>query len=189
VIYVLVGPSGAGKGTIAAAVVARVPGLRLSRSWTTRPPRPGEAPDAYVFVDEAAFRHRAAEGGFLEWAEVFGHLYGTPWPPEGAAAGDVLLEIDVQGARQVRHRHPEAVVVLVDVPSAEAQRGRLLARGDDPGLLGERLAAAPEERRRGRDLADHVVVNEDLGRAVEEVAGIVGTPPSATPPAGEGTPA
>jgi len=113
-----------------------------------------------------------AEDGFLEWAEVFGHRYGTPWP-EPPADDDVLLEIDVQGAAQVRGRHPEAVVVFVEPPSREAQEARLRGRGDREELIARRLAAAPEEERAGRALADHVVVNEDLDRAIEEVAAIV----------------
>ena len=125
-----------------------------------------------MFVDRAAFDAHLETGGFLEWAEVFGHRYGTPWPepPEGH---DVLLEIDVQGAAQVRDRHPEAVVVFVEAPSREAQEQRLRGRGDREDVIARRLAAAPEEERAGRALADHIVVNEDLDRAVEEVAAIL----------------
>lgn len=171
-IFVLAGPSGAGKGSIATALQRQVPNLWLSRSWTTRPPRAGEPADAYVFVDRPTFDAHLAAGGFLEWADVFGHRYGTPWPvpPEGH---DVLLEIDVQGAGQVRRRHPEAVVVFVETPSRAVQEARLRARGDREDLIARRLAAAPAEERAGRDLADHVVVNDDLARAVEEVAAIL----------------
>ena len=125
-----------------------------------------------MFVDPETFDARLSEDGFLEWAEVFGHRYGTPWPdpPEGH---DVLLEIDVQGATQVRERHPEAVVVFVEAPSRQAQEARLRGRGDREDLIARRLDAAPEEERVGRALADHIVVNEDLDRAVEEVAAIL----------------
>lgn len=144
----------------------------LSRSWTTRPPRPGEREDAYVFVTREEFSDKVAAGGFLEWAEFLGHLYGTPVPepPEGR---DVLLEIDVQGAEQVVAKRPEAVVVLLLPPSAEVQRERLVARGDPPDQVARRLAKGREEVRRGLDLASRVVVNGDLSQAVAEVAGIV----------------
>ena len=163
-----------GKGSIASALQRRVPNLWLSRSWTTRPRRQGEADDAYVFVDRNAFDERLAAGGFLEWADVFDHRYGTPWPdpPPGS---DVLLEIDVQGAAQVKARDPAAVVVFVVPPSREAQEARLRGRGDREDLIARRLAAAPAEEEAGRALADHVVVNDDLPRAVEEVAAILGS--------------
>jgi guanylate kinase len=170
--FVLAGPSGVGKGSIASALRQRVPNLWLSRSWTTRPRREGEAADAYVFVDRAAFDAHLAGDGFLEWAEVFDHRYGTP-SPEPPPGHDVLLEIDVQGAAQVKDRYPEAVVVFVEAPSRQAQEDRLRKRGDREGVIARRLAVAPREEEAGRALADYVVVNDDLGRAVEELAAIV----------------
>lgn len=161
-----------GKGSIASALQRRVPDLWLSRSWTTRPRRQGEAEDAYVFVDRRAFDERLAAGGFLEWADVFDHRYGTPWP-DPPAGSDVLLEIDVQGAAQVKARDPAAVIVFVVPPSREAQEARLRGRGDREDLIARRLAAAPQEEEAGRALADHVVVNDDLPRAVEDVAAIL----------------
>jgi len=168
-----VGPSGVGKGSIAAALIAQTPGLWLSRSWTTRPQRPGEADDAYTFVDDEAFSRQASVGGFFESARVFDHRYGTPVPrpPEGR---DVVLEIDVQGATQVRERRPDAVVVLVLAPSREAQEERLRGRGESAATVARRVSEAAREEAAGRALADHVVVNDDLSRATAEVAAIVG---------------
>ncbi|HEX2275217.1 MAG TPA: hypothetical protein VHG90_15220 [Acidimicrobiales bacterium] len=171
-VFVIVGPSGVGKGSIAGALPARVPRLWLSRSWTTRPRRAGEAQDAYRFVDDETFEQHARDGGFIESATVFGHRYGTP-VPEAPPGHDVLLEIDVQGAVQVRARHPDAVVVLVVAPSRRAQEQRLRGRGDDEATIARRLAEAEREEAAGRQLADHVVVNDDLARATDEVAAIV----------------
>ena len=167
------GPGGAGKGAIVSRLVARLPGLWLSRSWTTRARRPGEPADAYRFVDRETFEAHARAGGFLEWVEFLpGHLSGTP-VPEPPPGEDVILEIDVRGARQVRERYPDARVVLVLPPSREAQEERMRRRGDDEQRIARRLAMSDEEERDGRALADHVIVNDDLDRAVEELTGIV----------------
>lgn len=156
-----------------AELVRRVPNLWLSRSWTTRPQRPHEDADAYVFVDRTAFDQHVAAGGFLEWAEVFsGHLYGTP-TPDPPPGHDIVLEIDVQGAEQVKVQRDDAVVVLLIPPTREEQRRRLVERGDPPDQVAERLAKAAEEEERARRVADHVVVNDELGRATDEVAGIL----------------
>ncbi len=157
---------------MAARLVERDPLLWLSRSWTTRPRRPGEAQDAYVFVDRDRFMAHARAGGFLEWAEFLGNHYGTP-QPEPPPGRDVLLEIDLQGARQVLARHPDATVILLVPPSSEDQRQRLRARGDDPEHIARRLAKGEEEARLGRDLAAETIVNRDVDRAVSQVAGIV----------------
>ena len=170
--FVIIGPSGVGKGSIAGGLPGRVPRLWLSRSWTTRPRRAGEPEDAYHFVDEDAFEEHARADGFLESATVFGHRYGTP-VPDAPPGHDVLLEIDVQGASQVRERRPDAVVILVVAPSPEAQQERLRTRGDDEATITRRVAAAEREEAAGRQLADHVVVNDDLSRATDEVAAIV----------------
>jgi guanylate kinase len=171
-VFVVSGPGGVGKDTIVGRLVARDGTLCVSRSWTTRPQRPGEPDDAYTFVDREDFEKRIAEGGFLEHAEYLGNLYGTPLepPPPGC---DLVLVIEVQGARQVLERVPGAVMVLVVPPSREDQRARLEARGDSQAQVERRLAKAEEEEAEGRRLAHHVVVNDDLERAVEEVAGIL----------------
>jgi len=152
--------------------VARDPGLWLSRSWTTRPRRPGEAHDAYTFVDRDRFEEKIAAEGFLEWAEFLGHLYGTPIP-DAPPGRDVVLEIDLQGARQVKERHPDALVVLLVPPSPEIQRERLRHRGDDAAEVERRLAIGAEEMRLGRELTSFVVVNDEVDRAVSQVAGIL----------------
>jgi guanylate kinase len=146
--------------------------LWLSRSWTTRPRRPSETPDAYTFVDRDAFQARIDAGGFLEWAEFLGHLYGTPLP-DAPPDQDVVLEIDLQGARQVKERHPDALVVLLVPPSPEVQRERLRHRGDDAAEVDRRIAKGAEEMRLGMELTPFVVVNDDVDRAVSEVAGIL----------------
>jgi guanylate kinase len=166
------GPGGAGKGTVVARLVERDPRLWLSRSWTTRPRRRREAADAYTFVDRARFEAAVAEGRFLEWAEFLGHLYGTPLP-EAPDGRDVVLEIDLQGARQVRERFPDALVVLLLPPSVEVQRQRLEGRGDDDEEVARRIGLGVEEERIGRELTPFVVVNDDVDRAVAEVAGIL----------------
>ena len=144
----------------------------MSRSWTTRPRRLGEPEDAYAFVDRDTFLRRVAEEGFFEWAEFLGHLYGTP-SPEPPPGRDVLLEIDLQGARQVRARRPDATLILLRAPSPEVQAERMRARGDDEARIAERLAAGRDEERAGLEVADAVVTNDDLVRATTEVAGIL----------------
>jgi guanylate kinase len=153
-------------------LVARDPSLWLSRSWTTRAPRPGEDPDAYTYVDHETFLKHAKAGGFLEWATILGEYYGTPLPepPEGH---DVVLEIDVQGAEQVRDRYDGVVTVLLVPPSEDEQRRRLAARGDAPEQIERRVALGSAEIERGRPFAEAIVVNDDLERAVQELEAIV----------------
>ncbi|HEY1827795.1 MAG TPA: guanylate kinase [Acidimicrobiales bacterium] len=169
----LIGPGGAGKGTLAAELVARDPTLWLSRSWTTRSPRPGERErEAYVFVDRPTFEAAIERGAFFEWAEFLGNLMGTPRPdpPPGA---DVLLEIDVQGAEQVVAQRPDATVILLLPPSLAVQEQRLEARGDDQAHIERRLAKGQEEVVQGRRFATYTVVNDTLEQAVGELAAIV----------------
>jgi guanylate kinase len=170
---VLIGPGGAGKGTVAAKLVAQDPSIWLSRSWTTRTPRAGERErGAYVFVDRETFEDAVSRGGFFEWAEFLDNLMGTPIPdpPPGA---DVLLEIDVQGAEQVLAQRPDAVVVLLLPPSPEVQAARLAGRGDDDDQVRRRVELGQAEVERGARIAHHTVVNEDLHQAVSDLAAIV----------------
>ena len=169
---VLSGPGGVGKGTLVAEVRRRVPGLWVSVSWTTRPPRPGERDGVhYVFVDRPAFDAEVAAGGFLEHAEFAGNAYGTPKAPVLAALehGPALLEIDLQGARQVRAAWPEALTVLLAPPSFDELARRLAGRGtDDPARLAERLEIARAELAASGEV-DAVLVNDDLGATAERL--------------------
>jgi guanylate kinase len=180
-IFVLIGPGGAGKGTVAAALTAQDPTLWLSRSWTTRQPRAGERErGAYVFVDRPTFEKAVADGGFFEWAEFLGNLMGTPIPDPPVGA-DVLLEIDVDGAEQVLAQRPDATVILLLPPSPEVQAERLVARGDDEGHIARRVELGRLEVERGAKIAAHTVINDDLGQALAELAAIVDATRSAAP--------
>ena len=173
-IIVVSGPGGVGKGTIVEALVARDPDLLLSRSWTTRDQRPGERDDAYVFVSRDEFLSRRDAGGFLEWTEFLGNFYGSP-EPDPSSRRDLVLEIEVDGAQQVKARFPESVLIFVLPPSRDEQRRRLIGRGDPDDKVQARLRKAEEEEPIGRSLADHVVVNDDLERTVGEMLEIIGS--------------
>lgn len=173
VIIVVSGPGGAGKGTIVDELLRRDRSIWVSTSWTTRTRRDGEDADAYVFVDRETFEERIATGGFLEWTEFLGNYYGTP-TPGGTEERDILLEIELDGARQVKARHPEAVLVFVKPPSREEQRRRLLQRGDSDEHVSRRLRKAEDEERDGDRVADLVIVNDDLDRATSELLDFIG---------------
>ena len=157
---------------MAKAVVERADSLWLSRSWTTRPPREGEALDSYVFTEKQEFEAHIERGGFLEWAEFLGNLYGTP-VPSPPSGHDVLVEIEVEGALQILRRHPDATVILLLPPSEAVQTERLRGRGDPEDRVKERVEKGREEAMRGRALATHEVINDDLERAIGEVLGIL----------------
>jgi guanylate kinase len=146
----------------------------LSRSWTTRAHRPAEPDDAYVFTTREAFEARIATGGFLEWTDFLGSYYGTPTPapPPGT---DVVLEIEVDGAQQIRRRYPEALLIFILPPSREEQRRRLEERGDAPERVAARLRKAEEEEPVGKSISDYVVVNDQLERTVDELVAIIAT--------------
>lgn len=181
-IVVVSGPGGVGKGTVVARLVERDPALWLSRSWTTRSRRSGEPADAYHFTDRATFERHIADGGFLEWAEFLGHLYGTP-RPDLPAGHDLVLEIDVQGAAQVRQADPSALLVLLTAPSPEVQAARLRGRGDPEPEVRRRLAKAAEELAAARALGAVEVVNDDLDATVEALAALIDQARSGVRPA------
>lgn len=156
-------------------MVERDERLWLSRSWTTRSRRAHEPADAYVFVSREVFIAGMEQGEFLETNEFSGNgqFYGTPWPEPPNANVDVVLEIDVNGARQVKERYPDSVAILIVPPSREELERRLRGRGDSPEDVARRLELADREIAEGRQLADDVVVNDSLDRAVAEVARIL----------------
>jgi guanylate kinase len=176
-VFVITGPSGVGKGTLIRALCKRIPELELSTSATTRPPRPGEEDGVdYHFLPQGEFERRVEAGEFLEHATYSGNMYGTlrSEVEERALRGaPVLLEIEVQGARQVRESMPEAVQIFIAPPSAADLRRRLEGRGTDaPEVIESRLRVAVEELA-ARGEFRHTVVNDDVERAASELEDIV----------------
>ena len=177
---VITGPSGVGKGTLIRSLQSRMPGLELSVSATTRPPRAGEEHGReYWFLSPEEFDERLARGEFLEHATYAGNRYGTlrsELERVAHAAGDepaaLVLEIELEGARQVREALPEAERVFIRPPSLDALRERLVGRGaDGPEVIEARLAEAERELA-AEDEFSHVIVNDRLERAVDELAGL-----------------
>src|SRR5207248_4691391 len=176
-LFLLAAPSGGGKTSLVRELLLREPGMRLSVSYTTRPPRPGEKDGvAYHFVDEARFNALKEAGEFLEYAFVHGNWYATSatWLKQQIAEGhDVLLEIDWQGAAQVRNLIPSAVLIFILPPTLASLKERLERRGQDSKeVIARRLEAAREEMRHCGDF-DYVIMNQDFARAVDDLSAIV----------------
>jgi guanylate kinase len=176
-VFIVSGPSGSGKSSLVRRVLESEPGLLFSVSYTTRPPRGVEREGRhYHFVSREEFRRRASRGEFLEWAEVFGHFYGThrSYLDRAAAEGlDLVLDIDVQGARQLKSNVPEAVSVFVLAPSREELERRLRTRSEDTeDAIRQRLGEAAREMA-AYIAYDYVLVNDELDRAARRLAAII----------------
>ena len=171
-VIVVSGPGGVGKSTIVEKLVQRDAQLWLSRSWTTREQRAGEAANAYKFVTQQEFEDNIAANGFLEWTDFLGNLYGTPIPspPDGK---DTVLEIEVDGAQQVKRLNDSALLLFVLPPSRQEQKARLRGRGDPDQKVEKRLLKAEQEEPVGRAIADYVIINDDLESTLEEMSRII----------------
>jgi guanylate kinase len=176
-LFVVVAPSGAGKTSLVRALLDREPRIRLSVSFTTRPPRPGELDGRdYFFVARNDFEQRRESGEFLEWAEVHGNLYATSrrWLEERMAEGtDIVLEIDWQGAVQVQRLYPDAIGVFIAPPSIQALHERLVARGQDSAaIIAQRVEAAEAELKQAHRF-QYVIINQDFTRALDDLSMVV----------------
>lgn len=176
-LFIVAAPSGAGKTSLVKALLESDPGIALSISYTTRPPRPGEVDGVhYHFVDKAAFERMLAQGDFLESAEVYGNFYGTSqsWiATERKTGRDILLEIDWQGAAQVRKLIPEAVGIFILPPSLPALEQRLSKRGQDSAeVVARRVAAAREDISHVGEF-DYVIINDDFDTALADLLAAV----------------
>jgi guanylate kinase len=176
-LIVVSSPSGGGKGTLIDRVLQTVPGVSYSVSFTTRPPRAAEQNGReYFFVSETVFREMIARGEFLEWADVYGHLYGTSHKQvekDRDAGRDIILEIDVQGAESIRGLVQDAVTIFILPPSFELLRNRLVARATDSAAdLEKRLRGAPSEVEQYRHF-QYLILNDDINRASAQLASVI----------------
>lgn len=176
-LVILSGPSGAGKGTIAQGLLKNNKSILLSISVTTRPPRPGEEHGInYFFTTHDEFEHMVAQNQLLEWAKVYDNYYGTPrqWVEDKLANGeDVLLEIDIQGAFQVKNKFPQCILIFVVPPSIDELQARLIGRGTDHSeVIAKRLSCVTQELQEIPKY-DFIVVNDNLEQAIEQVQSII----------------
>jgi guanylate kinase len=176
-VFIISAPSGSGKSTLVSRLMAHVPGLMFSISYTTRKPRGLEVPGQdYHFISRSEFEGMIARGEFLEWAEVYGNYYGTHremLETARAEGKDLVLDIDVQGARQLKCQIPEAVTVFIVAPSREVLEQRLRARGEDrEEVIDRRLRAAADEIR-NYQAYDYVLINRDLEESDHTLRAIV----------------
>jgi guanylate kinase len=176
-LFIICAPSGAGKTSLVNALLEREPDLELSVSYTTRAPRPGEQDGReYHFVTTEAFLRMAGQGDFLESAEVYGNMYGTSqaWIEARTRAGrDILLEIDWQGAQQVRRLVPGTIAIFILPPSLDVLRRRLTARGQDTSAVIERRLAHAREEIAHVEEFDYVIINQNFDVAVVDLVSIV----------------
>jgi guanylate kinase len=176
-IFVFSAPSGAGKSTIARALMERVEGLAYSISHTSRPPRGSEQNSVdYHFVSRSTFREMIEKNAFLEWAQVHGHLYGTSLAAinkQASAGFDILMDLDVQGGRNVKKQSPDSVLIFLLPPSLKVLENRLTTRGtDDPSVVRKRMVQASEEIK-SCSRYDYIVINDDLEKAISEAQAII----------------
>ena len=176
-VFIVSAPSGSGKSTLVRWLMSRDPRLHFSVSYTTRKPRGTEIPGQdYHFISRAVFEERIARGEFLEWAQVFDDYYGTHQSVLDRAIAedkDLILDIDVQGARQLKERLPEAVSIFILAPSREILEGRLRSRSDTPELVIQKRLRKAADEIRNYSMYDYLLVNDDLSRSTETLAAIV----------------
>jgi guanylate kinase len=176
-VFIISAPSGSGKSTLVARLIRSLEGLMFSVSYTSRKPRGAEVDGQnYHFVTRTDFQEMIARDEFLEWAEVFGNFYGTHrsvLDKARAAGKDLVLDIDVQGARQLKCKIPEAVTVFILAPSRQILEQRLRARSEDPGDVIERRLREAAEEIRNYQAYDYVVINRDLAESDATLAAIV----------------
>lgn len=176
-VFVVSAPSGAGKSSLCSYLVKECPFISLSVSYTTRQPRKGEENGKdYFFTDEKKFKESIEKDDFVEWAEVHGNYYGTSreYLVESAENGsDILLEIDVQGAAQIKEKIPEAVLIFILPPSIEELKNRLEKRGTDSEEVIQRRLEAVDFEMSKADMFDHKIVNDDFNKAAEDLVALI----------------